>query len=33
MVRPASCLGIECSDNLTLIQLTVSDTRSVDQDT
>jgi 4-oxalocrotonate tautomerase len=31
IVRPASYLGIEHSDNLTLIRLTVSDTRTVDQ--
>jgi phenylpyruvate tautomerase PptA (4-oxalocrotonate tautomerase family) len=31
IVRPASYLGVEYSDNLTLIQLTVSDTRTVDQ--
>ena len=31
IVRPTSYLGIEYSDNLTLIQLTVSDTRTVDQ--
>ena len=29
-VRPTSYLGIECSDDLTQIQLTVSDTRTVD---
>jgi Tautomerase enzyme len=32
IVRPTSYLGIEYSDNLTLIQLAVSDTRSVDQE-
>jgi hypothetical protein len=31
IVRPTSHLGIEYSDNLTLIQLAVSDTRTVDQ--
>jgi 4-oxalocrotonate tautomerase len=31
IVRPASYLGIEYSDDLTLIQLTVSDTRTVEQ--
>jgi 4-oxalocrotonate tautomerase len=31
IVRPASYLGMEYSDNLTLIQLTVSDIRTVDQ--
>ena len=31
IVRPTSYLGIEYSDNLTLIQITVSDTRTVDQ--
>jgi 4-oxalocrotonate tautomerase len=31
IVRPASYLGIEYTDNLTLIQLTVSDTRTIDQ--
>jgi phenylpyruvate tautomerase PptA (4-oxalocrotonate tautomerase family) len=30
-VRPASYLGIRYSSDLTLIQLTVSDTRSVEQ--
>jgi len=30
IVRPTSYLGIEYSDNLTQIQLTVSDTRTVD---
>jgi hypothetical protein len=32
IVRPTSYLGIEYSDNLTLIQLAASDTRSVDQE-
>src|SRR5215510_7439163 len=31
IVRPTSYLGVQYSDDLTLIQLTVSDTRTVDQ--
>ena len=31
LVRPSSYLGIEYSNDLTLIQLTVSDTRTVEQ--
>lgn len=31
IVRPSSYLGIEYSNDLTIIQLTVSDTRSVEQ--
>jgi len=31
LVRPASYLGISYSDDLTLIQLTVSDTRTIEQ--
>jgi len=31
LIRPASYLGIEYSDDLTIIQITVSDTRTVEQ--